>query len=258
MSTKNLSDLLDSMLDDSALTQAADDVRRREEEERRRQEAALAAKKKAASPEAKPQLDDVDQLTGLIEPDLRKVLEGAAPDDLLVVLATAGDALQRRILKNLSPDSVSWLRANLVHMDHVTDHERDQARAKVLKVANKLLASGDIGLPEAEAVGGDAPPDAERKQMRELLVDLVRIADQSGAEALTELAESAGEPLLRLGLAKVVEGAAPDALKQELTVLRKELELRYARRLEWMAEALLAIGAGETAESFDARVFPKE
>ncbi|MCA9609364.1 MAG: hypothetical protein KC619_27375 [Myxococcales bacterium] len=258
MSTKNLSDLLDAMLDDSALDQAAEDVRRREEQERQRQEAALAAKKQAATPEAKPQLDDVDQLTGLIEPDLRQVLGGAAPDDLLVVLATAGDALQRRILRNLSPDSVGWLRANLVHMDHVTDHERDQARAKVLKVANKLLAAGEIGLPEADAIGQAAPPDEERKQMRELLVDLVRIAEQSGAEALTELAESAGEPLLQQGLARVVEGTDADTLKAELTAHRKELEHRYAKRLEWMAEALLAIGRGESAEAFDARVFPKE
>lgn len=256
MSTKNLSDLLDSMLDDSALERAAEEVRHAEELERQRQEAALRAKRE--EPAATPTLDDIAQLTGLIEADLRQVLGAAAPDDLLVVLATADDTLQRRILRNMSEESVGWLRENLVHMDHVSDHERDQARAKVLKAANKLLAAGEIGLPEAEAVGAATPPDPERKKLRELLVDLVTIANQSTPAALTELAESAGEPLLRQGLARIVDGAEPDELKKELATLRGELERRYARRLEWMGEALIAIRDGESAEAFDARVFREE
>lgn len=257
MSTKNLSDLLDSMLDDSALDQAAEDVRRREAEEQKQRQAA-AAKKKAAEPAPKAKLEDVAQLTGLIETDLREVLALAAPDDLLVVLATADDPLQRRILKNLGAESVAWLRENLVHMDHVTDHERDQARAKVLKVANKLLEANKIAAPEPEAVGKDAPPDPERKALRELLVDLVRIAEQSGAEALTELAAQAGEPMLARGVARVVEGADGAALRKELGTLRAELERRYAQRLVWMTEALVAIAEGEGAEAFDARVFREE
>jgi len=256
MSGKSLTDLMDAMLEESATAQEAAEVQRHEENERARQEAALRAKAAdQAEDEAPPSLDDVVQLTGLTEADLREVLGAAAPDDLLVVLATADDALQRRILRNLTEESVKWMRANLEHMDQITDHERDQARGKVLKKANALLAEGTIGLPEPESIGTDEAPDPEKKELRELLVDLVRIGEQSGPSALRQIADSAGEPLLREGIHKVVDGADSDTLRAELSELRAELEKRYAQRLKWMVEALVAIGEGETADSFSKRVF---
>jgi len=258
MSRKNLTDLLDTMLDASADQQEAEEVRVREERERQRQEAIAREKKAVEAPPAAATLDDVVQLTGLTEPDLREVLGKTAPDDLLVVLATADDGLQRRILRNLDKESVKWIRMNMEHMEHVNDHERDQARGKMLKAANALLADGTIGLPEPEAIGADEAPDSEKKALRALLVDLVQIAAQSGPQALSEVAESAGEPLLREGLSRVVAGTGSDALRAELGELRGELEARYAQRLKWMVEALVAISEKESAESFAKRVFRPE
>lgn len=256
MSGKSLTDLMDAMLDESATALEAAEVERTEEKERARQEATLRAKAaEHAKDEAPPSLDDVVQLTGLTEGDLRQVLGAAAPDDLLVVLATADGALQRRILRNLTEESVKWMRANLEHMGDVNDHERDQARAKVLKKANQLLADGTIGLPEPESIGNDEAPDPERKELRELLVDLVEIGERSGPSALRQIADSAGEPLLREGIHKVVDGSDSDTLRSELGELRAELERRYAQRLKWMVEALVAIREGETADSFSKRVF---
>ncbi len=254
MSRKNLNHLLDSMLEDSAAAQEALEVRRLEEAERARAVAAVRAKE----PAAPPTLNAIVQLTGLTEGDLRKVMGTAAPDDILVVLATADDVLQRRILRNMSDESVLWLRQNLAHMEQVSDHERDQARAKLLKVANKLLAAGTIGVPEPASIGADEAPDAVRKELRALLVDLVTIAAQAGPEALSELAASAGEPVLREGLERVLAGVGGDALRGELRELRAELESRYAQRLKWMVEALVAIAEGESAESFSERVFGGE
>ena len=252
MSRTNLNDLLSSMLDDSEALQDAAEAREMEER------AAERSARPAPEPDAPAVLlDDVVQLTGLIELDLRVLLSTAAPDDLLVVLATSGDGLQRRILRNMSEDSVRWLRQNLEHIDHVTDHERDQARGKVLKVANKLLADGQIRAPEPEAIGRDEAPDGERLELRRLLVDLVQIAQQSGVEALSELARTAGEPLLREGVSKVISGVEGDALREQLGQRRGELERRYAQRLKWMVEALVAIADGETADSFAARVFDR-
>jgi len=253
MSRKNLSNLLDSMLDDSAAVQEAVEVRELEDAQRARVEA--AAKASAPAAPSVPTLEEIEQLTGLTEADLREVMGTAAPDDILVVLATADDVLQRRILRNMSDESVLWLRQNLQHMEQVSDHERDQARGKLLKTANKLLAAGKIGLPDPASVGVEEAPDGERKELRELLVDLVQIASQSGPEALSELAESAGEPLLREGLSKVIAGESGEALRGELGVLRAELESRYAQRLKWMVEALAAIADRETPESFSERVF---
>lgn len=259
MSRDNLKSLLDSMLDDSAVQLAAEEQMRREaaeQEERERQAAALAAKAKK-EPEA-PTFDDVDQLTGLTEPDLRAVLGKSAPDDLLVILATADDVLQRRMLRNLSAESVSWLRENLRYMERVTDAERDGARRKVLKAANQLLGAGEIALPEPESVGASEAPVSEEKELRELLTDLVRIAEQSGVDALRELAESAGEPLLRAGLALVLEGAEGDGLRASLKEQRAALEARYAQRLAWMEEALVAIAAHEPADELRARLSAAE
>ncbi|MEQ8455517.1 MAG: FliG C-terminal domain-containing protein [Sandaracinaceae bacterium] len=248
MSRDNLKGLLDDMLEESATQIEAEATREREALETRKAAPAPAPKEVAA-------LEAIDALTGLTQEDLQKVLGGAAPDDLLVVLATADDVLQRRILGNLSQESVQWVRQNLEHMDHVTDAERDGARAKVLRVANALLADGEISAPEPEAIGADEAPGAQEKGLRDLLTDLVRIAEQSGTGALEQLASSAGEPLLAHGLTLVAEGKKGDALRAELATRRAELERRYAQRLEWMGEALVAIAEGEGAEAFRARLF---
>ncbi|HJL16420.1 MAG TPA: FliG C-terminal domain-containing protein [Sandaracinaceae bacterium LLY-WYZ-13_1] len=255
MSRKNLESLLDSMLDESAETLEAE--RAREAEARRAAQRAKRAESLRERTAERPAgtFEAVDRLTGLPEPDLRQVLAKAAPDDLLVVLATAGDTLQRRILTNLGEESVRWLRENLQHMDDVRDAEREASEAKVLKVANELLAEGTIGLPEEESMDAAEAPRAEEKALRDLLTDLVRIAEQAGSDALSEVAESAGEPLLREGLARVAEGRRGEALRAELADVRARLERRYAERLKLMVEAVVAIGDGETADSFRERIF---
>jgi len=254
MSKDNLHSLLDSMLDDSAIVQAAHEVEAKEEAERARQAERLRAKAKEEEVKI-PTLDDIVQLTGLTDPDLRQILGASQPDDLLVVLASSPDALQRRILRNLGAESITWVRENLAHMERVTDAERDGARAKILRVANSLLRDGAIGLPEPEAIGQDEAPDPEKKELRELLCDLVQIAEQAGPDSLSELAHAAGEPLLREGLHLLTAGQRGDALRERLGATREELEHRYAQRLKWMVEALVAIGEGETTEAFRKRVF---
>lgn len=245
MSSEKLSSLLDEMLEDSAIEQAAREVEAREARE---------AEQPAPVVE-KPALEHILELTGLTEPDLRKVLGAAAPDDLLVVLAAGEEALQRRILRNLGPESVQWVRDNLAHMGEVNAHEAGAASAKVLKVANQLLADGKILPPAAESVGEDAAPRSAERGVQELIRDLVQIAKQSSPAALTELARSSEEPMLERGLAHVLEGQRGDALRSSLDQLREELEVRYAQRLRWMAEALVAISDGEDADAFAERTF---
>ncbi len=254
MSADKLSSLLDEMLDDSAIEQAAREVEAKEAQARAAQQRASQAP--AQSPaQAPPALDDVSQLTGLPDGDLRAILAAAAPDDILVVLAAGDEAIQRRVLRNLGAESVQWIRDNLAHMGEVNEHEAGAARGKLLAVANRLLAAGEIHRPDPASVGTSEAPDAERLGLRELLTDLVRIADQAGPAALAEVAEGAGEPLLREGLSRVIEGQRGDALRETLAELRGELERRYAQRLRWMVEALVAVADGEDADSFAQRVF---
>lgn len=257
MSRENLESLLDSMLEESSTRMEAEVEREREERARQEREAQAAALRARASerPEA-PTFDAVASLTGLPDGELRKVLAKAAPDDLLVVLATAEDALQRRVLANLSESSVAWMRANLAHMEQVFNAERESAERKVLEVANRLLRAGEIALPEPESVGSDEAPDAADADLRDLLSDLVRIASQSGPAALVEVLASAGEPLLSEGLAWVVEGTKGDDLRAKAAARRAELEADYARRLRWMEDALAAVAEGESPEDFRKRLFP--
>jgi hypothetical protein len=244
MSRENLEGLLDAMLEESAIDLAADAEREREARERAQQRAP------APAPEA-VELKDIASLTGLTEGDLRKVLAKAAPDDLLVVLASSGDALQRRILTNLSADSVAWLRANLAHIDVVSNAEREGAERKILKAANALLREGEIAPPEPESVGQEEAPEAGAIELRSLLTDLVRLAKQAGPEALAEVASE--EPLLVAGLSLIAKGE-PD-LRRALATKRAELEVDYAKRLLLIEEAIVAIAEGESADDFRARMF---
>lgn len=253
MSRENLESLLDAMLEESAVNLAADAEREREAKERAARE---AQKKAAAAPAAEaPVLTDVATLTGLPDGDLRKVLAKAAPDDVLVVLATAGDALQRRILLNLSADSVKWMKANLVHIDVVSNAEREGAEKKILKITNALLAAGEITVPEPESIGKDEAPDAAEKDLRDLLTDLVRLAGQAGPDALAAVLESSDEPLLVAGLAILGEGEGESDVRRALAKKRAELEVAYAQRLLLIEEALVAIAEGEPADAFRARIF---
>ena len=251
MSRDNLESLLDAMLDESAVNVAADAEREREARERAARE---KQKKAVATPAAEaPTLTEIAALTGLPEGDLRKVLAKAAPDDLLVVLATSADALQRRILLSLSADSVKWLKENLAHIDVVSNAEREGAEKKLLKVANTLLRAGEIGLPEPESIGKDEAPDAAEKDLRDLLTDLVRIAGQAGPDALAAVLESSDEPLLVAGLGII--GEADGDVRRALAKKRAELEVAYAQRLLLIEEALVAIAEGEPADAFRARLF---
>ncbi len=251
MSRDNLESLLDAMLDESAVNVAAEAEREREAKARAAREKQRQA---AAAPAAEPPtLNEVVALTGLPDGDLRKVLAKAAPDDLLVVLATSGDALQRRILLSLSADSVKWMKANLAHIEAVSNAEREGAEKKLLKVANALLRAGEITLPEPEAIGKAEAPDAAEKDLRDLLTDLVRLAAQAGPDALSAALESSDEPLLVAGLAIIGEGEGD--VRRALAKKRGELEVAYAQRLLLIEEALVAIAEGEPADAFRARLF---
>ncbi|MGE0788583.1 MAG: FliG C-terminal domain-containing protein [Sandaracinaceae bacterium] len=234
------------MLDESAIRQAAADVEAREAAER--------ARAAPPAPEAPAEMDDVAQLTGLSDGHLLRVLEVVAPDDLLIVIATADEALRARLMANLSDESVKWVRDNLAYIDEVNDHERDGARNKTLKAVNKLLATREIELGSGTAEVR-SEREHEERGLEELLTDLVRIAHTSGPEALADLAEEAGEPMLRRGLTSVLGGKRGEALRAELTPLRTELEQRYARRLAQMLEAVVAIAEREPADAFARRVF---
>ncbi|MCC6876654.1 MAG: hypothetical protein IT378_20290, partial [Sandaracinaceae bacterium] len=224
MSRDNLSGLLDAMLDDSTAEmrereQADQQEKLREEQER---QASLLRAKLEEKPEA-PLFEDVETLTGLTDEDLRAVLGKAVPDNLLIVLATSSDALQRRILANLDPTSVKWMRDNLTYVEEVTGAERRAAHGGLLKVANKLLAAGTIGLPEPDAVGTGEAPDAEDKALKEMLLELARIAKQSGPVSLSETVAKRGEPMLALGLALVVSGERGPELRASLAPLHDAL-----------------------------------
>jgi hypothetical protein len=252
MSKGKLMGMLDSMLEDSEMRQEA-----AAEEDRQREEAArkAAAAPKKDVPKERPAMTDVGQIAGLADGDVRKILAKAAPDDLLVLLAGGADPLQRRILGNLSTDSVKWMRENLAHMDEMTNAERESAEKKVLKVANKLLAEGEIGLPEAESAAAPDGPVQEEKDLRELLTDIVTIAAQAGPAALSEVLAASGEPLLAEGLELVLSGQGGKELRSELSKRRAALEKSYGQKLLAMEEAIVAIADGESPEAFRKRLF---
>lgn len=254
MSRQNLESLLDAMLEDSATAIEAAATHEREERERRaREEQASVLRARAKEEPEAPVFDQVAALGGLADGELRKVLSKAAPDDLLIVLATSDDAVQRRILANLSEESVRWVRENLAHIDRVTNAEREGAEKKVLKVANALLRAGEIALPAPSAEGAEAP-SAAAIDLGDLLTDVVRMAAQAGPEALSEVLGGAGEPLLEHGLSLLARGTRGSELARALAARKAELLAEQAERLGWMEEAVLAIAEGEPAERFRKRV----
>lgn len=255
MSRENLESLLDSMLEESATKMEAEEARAREVVLRAEREQQASVLRERAEDPAVATFHEIVTLAGLPDEQLRKVLAKAPPDDLLIILATAADSLQRRILTNLTAESVAWLRQNLVHIETVSNAEREAAERKVLKAANALLAGGEIGLPESEPVGSETAPDRSENDLRDLLTDLVRIAREAGPAALSEVLGAGGEPLLEEGLALVIEGTRGEALRTVLATRRAELAADYARRLAWMEDAVLSIAEGEPAESFRARLF---
>jgi hypothetical protein len=259
MARKDLENLLDSMLEDSDNQRAVDAAT--EAEERQKEAAAKkAAQTRALAAEGTeaPVFTQIETLTGLTDGDFKKVLGKAAPDDLLVLLATASDAMQRRMLLSLTSDSVRWLRENLAHIEEVTNAEKEGAERKILKAANQLLAKKEIVMPSPETVGGDEAPSGDDRDLRELLSELVRIASSAGADALSEVVAQTEEPLLTAGLGLVVNGEKGKGLKLALRDQRAKLEMEYAKRLLWIEDAIVAIAEGEDPKAFRAKLFPKK
>lgn len=259
MSRKDLENLLDSMLEDSDNQRAVDAAREREERAKEEQaKKAAALRKLAAEGTEAPTFTDVETLTGLTDEDFKKVLSKAPPDDLLVMLATGSDALQRRMLLSLTAESVRWLRENLAHIEEVSNAEKEGAHRKILKAANQLLAKGEISMPAPETVGADEPPAEADRDLRELLSELVKIASSAGAEALSEVVAQTEEPLLTDGLALVVKGEKGKSLRLALRDQRAALEREYGKRLLWIEDAIVAIAEGEDPKAFRAKLFPEK
>ncbi len=243
----NSKGLLDMMLEESARTAASEGADTRP----------IAA---SSEPEEEPEAawpNDVEQLMELNGGDLRTWLAAVAPNDLLCVVAEGSEAFKTRMLGQLDGDSVKWLKGNIELWDPATEALKASSRNKVLVVARGLIAEGKIALPEsAERVGKDQDDvnDEARAALATTLVQLVAVAHEAGIDALAEVADEAGHPMLEFGLKCLVEGQRRDPLEDALEERKSTLEASYRAELELIRQTILAMARGDDPKTFLSRL----
>ena len=275
----DLQNLMDDMLSDAGASIRAEEeaqeqkkraalAEARAEREREAREAAEHAAAEAAAEQAIPKIEGPEGLLDLSSADLQKVLDKLNPNDLLIVLAKGSDALQRRLLANLSKDSVQWLRQNLEYLGDpadLTEALAQDSRRAAVTLTNKMLRAGVIDLVSAsdgeEGGAGDAASSeggAEGNPLLTVLTELVAVAHKAGPSALAEVVDDPGDPLLAVGLAAIGEGTSDENLAAALQSAKATLEATYRARLNLVETAVMAMSRGESPETFVASVKKSE
>lgn len=250
MSTEQLRSLLDEMLS--------------EVDERR--EAGTRAERAAPPPDEEPPpvavpaddgsaFSDVEELRALDDVSFCKVLAACPRDHLLTVLSGASKGLQRKILTNLSSDSVTWLQKNLEYFDEPTRALLSSGRAKLLDVANRLAEGGAIALPGSpESQGSPSRLPDELEAVGAALVELLALVEKNGVDGLSEVVSAGGDPLLEHGLKLVAAGADEAEIVRAIDSRRAAAIAAFTRRLALIREGVLALSRKESPESFRKRL----
>ncbi|MCC7537716.1 MAG: hypothetical protein IT379_15950 [Deltaproteobacteria bacterium] len=250
MSTQDLRSLLDDMLSE---------VDERRDASTRGERAAAAAIEEEPPPAPKPSDDgafsDVEELRALDDVSFCKVLAACPRDDLLTVLSGASRGLQRKILTNMSSESVAWLQKNLEYFDEPTRALLAAGQRKMLSVANKLAAAGTIAL-RAAGESGDAASELLSEEIESLggaIAELLTLVQRKGVAGLSEVVSGA-DPFLDHGLKLVVSGTDEAELARALDGKRARLLADYTRRLAVIREGVMALARAESPDSFRKRL----
>jgi len=204
-----------------------------------------------------PWPQEVEQLLELSDHELRRLLGEAAPNDLLCVMAEGSHALRNRVLGQLDPQSVAWMRGNLELWDPATEALKTSSRDAVLKVAREMIFNGRLTKPETAASEGvvqDAAGEIEHLELAGTLGQLVDLAYTNGRAALKAVIDEVPHPMLHFSLKCLVEGQEGVGLEHALAERLRALESAYRSELEMIRQATLAIDRREDARTFLMRV----
>lgn len=236
--------LLDQMLEESG---------RAIEPEGRPRGAGLEPERKEEPARVPPWPQNVEQVLDLSDGELRVLLGEVAPNDLLGVVAEGSRALRNRILGQLDPESVDWMKGNLQLWDPATEALKQSSREALLKVARELVYEKRIAPPassESEGLQQDQARDESQDELASALGQIVQIAHGGGGEALKQMLAQADHPLLHFGLSCLIEGKEGVSLERALSDRQSALEAAYRAELEMIRQAILAIERGEKPETY--------
>jgi hypothetical protein len=173
---------------------------------------------------------------------------------LLTVLSGASDGLRRKILGNLSTESVRWLQQNLQYFDEPTRALLSSARNKLLGVANKLLREGAVSLPGQE---GDATARTMSEDIEKLgatILALLERLQRDGRNALASVVRAGGDPILEAAIAAIVAGGDENAVTSAMEAAEGIARAAFERRIAVAREGVKALWSGEEADRFRKRL----
>ncbi len=168
-------------------------------------------------------------LSALEEKELQALVKALSSDDLLTIMSRAQPPLQKKVLEVVSEESAQWLGDNLKLMGEPTDAAFSHAAQSTLQTLESLAKSGALTWP----------PQAPDPQLRSRIEHLISLATQSDLQPLKD-ALATEEPLLALGVKRLLAGDEPRALARTLATERERLERLYAKRQAEIMQALLA------------------
>ena len=215
MASDHLSDLLE---------QALEDTKKPPEQ---------APKEPAEAQAPEPKLDLTAGLMALTEGAMAAFLKALPADDLITLLSRGDAALKDRVSASLSEDSAKWLAQNLELMGESTEAAYQGAVQSALQTLETLAGGGKLAWP----------PPAPDQSLLERIGALLQLASAQDLEPLKK-ALAAEEPLLALGVKRLLAGDDRSALTAALEAERTRLEAQYRQRQEAILLAVLQISEG--------------
>jgi hypothetical protein len=108
-----------------------------------------------------PQLSDFEDLAGLDDESLARLLQSVEPEITLLALAGAGQGMARRVLEPLNVRQSRALQRRMTQMGPMRLTDIDEAQQRMLRVAQRLIADGQVRPPVGigKLSGGDYGED---------------------------------------------------------------------------------------------------
>ena len=213
-------------------------------------------------------IQELEEITQLTDQEIQRMLKQVNTKDLALAMVNASDAFKKRIYANVSARVGKIIDDYTDSQMPVSDDRVAQNQTTVVEIVQALIAKGDIVWPPPKEKPAQKPLKKEYVKMKkdltkqlkntsiahldfetltDTLINLANIARTEGILELENIIKDTNDPdgFFSLNLQLIIDGTAPQLVKEITTARKKALLHQYETKLDMMMTGIHATQLGE-------------
>ena len=212
-----------------------------------------------------------ESIIDLTDREIQTLLREVDQKDLVVALIGSSDALNEKILGNISARVRTFITEEMNFTIDLKQDEIDAAQIRIIAALARLADQGQITWPaNSQLKKKPVPPKPHRlpkvylaakekaqqavqqpltelgfKDLDELFTTLAEVARREGILALEAVGDKAADPLIRMAILLAVDGTQPELIKDMITTWKESLLREQDTKYRKVIEGLMSIQAGD-------------